>query len=107
MNRPITLCDRCKEYARCCLNYDGDNCRRNRTVEPTNVDRIRSMTDEELADFYSNNLNACPPGHDSSKCIDELYAHGEGPYPSNKQCMECWLDWMKQDIIKNKKERIK
>lgn len=49
MNKPITLCDRCKEYARCALNYDGDNCRRIRTVEPTNADRIRSMTDEELA----------------------------------------------------------
>ena len=49
MNKPITLCDRCKEYARCCLNYDGDNCRRSRTVEPTNSDRIRAMTDEELA----------------------------------------------------------
>ena len=51
MNKPITLCDRCKENARCCLNYDGDNCRRARTVEPTNADRIRSMTDGELADL--------------------------------------------------------
>lgn len=98
MNRPITLCDRCKEYAHCCLNYDGDNCRRSRTVEPLNADRIRSMTDGELADFYSNDLDVCPPGHDSSKCIDELYTHGEGPYPSDKQCMECWLDWLKQEI---------
>lgn len=52
MNRPITLCNRCKEGARCCLNYDGDNCRRSRTVEPTNADRIRSMTDDELAEWY-------------------------------------------------------
>lgn len=54
MNRPITLCDRCKEYARCCLNYDGDNCRRSRTVEPTNADRIRSMDNYDLAIFLEN-----------------------------------------------------
>lgn len=54
MNKPITLCDRCKENARCCLNYDGDNCRRSRTVEPTNADRIRSMDDYDLAIFLEN-----------------------------------------------------
>ena len=38
MNKPITLCDRCKEYAHCCLNYDGYNCQKNRTVEPMLVE---------------------------------------------------------------------
>lgn len=71
MNRPITLCDRCKEYARCCLNYDGDNCRRSRTVEPTNADRIRSMTDEELAEWLEDRF--------------QLPING------------LWLDWLKQE----------
>lgn len=63
----------------------------------TNADRLRAMSDEELAEFYGNDVDACPPGRDSGKCIDELYAHGEEPYPSVKQCMECWLDWLRQE----------
>ena len=84
MNRPITLCDRCKEYARCCLNYDGDNCRKSRTVEPTNADRIRSMTDEELAmwinDVTTNALSVLALG-------------------SNKQTKTLfyWFEWLKQE----------
>ena len=83
MNKPITLCDRCKEYARCCLNYDGDNCRRIRTVEPTNADRIRSMTDEELA---------------------ELLVSTDGDFPPNcedvpvRKLESYWLDWLKQEV---------
>ena len=62
----------------------------------TNGDRTRSMSDEELAEFYCNDVDACPPGSDM-KCIDELYAHGEGPYPSDEQCRKCWLDWLRQE----------
>ena len=85
MNRPITLCDRCEEYTHCCLNYDGGNCRRSRTVEPTNADRIRSMTDEELAmwinDVTTNALSVLALG-------------------SNKQTKNIfyWLDWLKQEV---------
>lgn len=75
MNKPITLCDRCKEYARCCLNYDGDNCRRSRTVEPTNADRLRAMSDEELAEFLGDNDSNFPIG-DHKKY---------------------WLDWLRQE----------
>lgn len=78
MNRPITLCDRCKEYARCALNYDGDNCRRSRTVEPTNADRIRAMTDEELAKKISG--------------IESFALTCGGGWPPEK-----WLDWLRQE----------
>ena len=63
----------------------------------TNADRLRSMSDEELSKFCGKDMDACPPGCDSGKCIDELYAHGEGPYLSDKQCMECWLDWLRME----------
>lgn len=84
MNKPISLCDRCKEYARCCLNYDGGNCRRARTVEPTNADKIRSMTDEELASLFSDfrHEHWCPP--DAGDCVE--------------YCTDCWLAWLKQEI---------
>ena len=82
MNKPITLCDRCKEYARCALNYDGDNCRRNRTVEPTNADRIRSMTDEELAELLVSTDGDFPPNCEDVP-VRKLEAY--------------WLDWLRQE----------
>lgn len=89
MNKPITLCDRCKEYARCCLNYDGDNCRRSRTVEPTNADRIRAMSDEELAEWiFRNQMNLF-------KLMCDAFGYTE--YDEKK--MEHWdniLTWLKQ-----------
>ena len=88
MNKPITLCDRCKEYARCALNYDGDNCRRIRTVEPTNADRIRSMSDEELAKQF-NDVRT------SFKCV--ICGDGKRCFGFD-ECEDCWLDWMKQEV---------
>ena len=61
MNKPITLCDRCEKAAGCLLNFDGIPCRKNRTVEPTIADRIRSMNDEELAEWLSKNDPECDP----------------------------------------------
>lgn len=52
MNKPITLCDRCDIYMSCLLDYDGIPCRKNRTVQPTNADRVRAKTDEELEEWY-------------------------------------------------------
>ena len=77
MNRPTTICDRCKEYARCCLNYDGDNCRKSRTVEPTNADRIRSMTDEELAEYLY--VKTCEDGYPQFTSRND------------------WLEWLRQE----------
>ena len=51
MEKPITLCDRCKMAVSCLLNYDGVPCRKNRTVEPTKADRLRAMSDEDLDHF--------------------------------------------------------
>lgn len=80
MNKPITLCDRCKEYARCALSYDGDNCRRNRTVEQTNAGRIRSMTDEELAEYLY--IKTCEDGFPQFTTEND------------------WLDWLRQEVNK-------
>lgn len=89
MNKPITLCDRCKEYARCCLNYDGYNCRRSRTVEPTNADRIRAMSDEELAEFL---YNVWKEQDTFSKEVCESCGDTDiGCRPN------CWLDWLRKE----------
>lgn len=65
----------------------------------TNYDRLTHMSMEELAEFeHSIAPNSCPPGIDGQACIDDLYAHGEGPYPEDEQCRKCWLEWLKQEL---------
>lgn len=51
----------------------------------TNADRIRAMTDEELAEWIFQCLTAgpCPA---SSSCIRD------------EDCVTCWLNWLKQEI---------
>ena len=56
----------------------------------TNADRIRSMTDEELAEFLIQD-GRCPPERmypDSCPNCDRV---------TPKVCYDCWLDWLKQE----------
>lgn len=50
----------------------------------TNADKIRAMTDEELAEFMGEveEFNGCP-------------AHGERNCTA--ECTKCWLEWLKQE----------
>ena len=49
----------------------------------TNADRIRDMTDEELAEFLADDERACPSRHNNCrKYIDK--------------CDGCWLEWLQQ-----------
>jgi hypothetical protein len=51
----------------------------------TNADKIRSMTDDELAELMREITDpVCPPNHGYKHCRD-----GE--------CRKCWLDWLKQE----------
>lgn len=48
----------------------------------TNADRIRAMTDEELAKWFCvMNADDCPDKAHELHCMDK--------------CYECWLDWLK------------
>ena len=53
----------------------------------TNADRIRAMTDEELAYWAGV---TCPPSFVfwSKECKGEW----------NSDCHNCWLDWLKQEV---------
>ena len=53
--KPINPADRCSIQFKCCMDYDGKACRAARDTEPTNADRIRSMTDEEMAEIAKVN----------------------------------------------------
>jgi len=50
----------------------------------TNADRIRAMTDEELANILDGSI--CPPGY------NEI-----GACEADEQiCKSCWLDWLRE-----------
>jgi len=55
----------------------------------TNADRIRAMTDEELAELLSN-ISGC------DEC-EELHGMMMCERTPEKHCNECWLDWLKRE----------
>lgn len=52
----------------------------------TNADRIRSMTDVELADYFSELF--CWPNANREACRGVT------------NCMDCWLDWLREEAEK-------
>lgn len=50
----------------------------------TNADRIRAMSDEELAELVNS---PCPP---TTPCVEDAY--GE------PNCKNCWLEWLKEEV---------
>lgn len=54
----------------------------------TNADRIRSMTDKELAEWLSKRGHQCP----------EVYLNcNKGIVDSEDDCYPCWLDWLREE----------
>lgn len=61
-------------------------------VGKTNADRIRGMTDEELAEhftqfYYDGPKFYCP-------AVEDV---GEGACAANYDCRQCWIDWLKKE----------
>jgi hypothetical protein len=52
----------------------------------TNADRIRAMTDEELAEFFQNTTFCDSCFINKNECGTESYS-----------CIQRWLDWLKQE----------
>ena len=80
-----------------CLNYRNEwcakvldspdpymvrDCRHFATL--TNADRIRAMTDEELADFLDIDASGCV-GRECGGGIEK------------DKCRECWMSWLKEE----------
>lgn len=55
----------------------------------TNADRIRAMTDEELAELFAS---PCPNGLEPEDSC--FYAISDG---DDTVCKNCWLEWLKQE----------
>ena len=48
----------------------------------TNADRIRAMTDEELAELIDRETDSCAPTGDCERM--------------SRDCKACWLEWLQQ-----------
>ena len=53
----------------------------------TNADRIRNMTDEELAVLLEGCICPKEPCPDIDRATE----------PDKKRCTKCWLDWLRQE----------
>lgn len=92
-NKPESICDagiacyvlRCGEYG-CALNGKTVDklLRMKKTV--TNADRLRAMTDYELANVM---YRGCPPIK-----VDRCPTKKDG---GMIDCVGCWLKWLKQE----------
>lgn len=61
-----------------CIKFDPKN--------PTNGDKIRQMSNEELADYLSStDVNAC--AKDRDYCKEETW-----------KCDKCWLEWLNSEV---------
>ena len=55
------------------------------TIKPqTNADRIRGMTDKQLAEWGASRQCPSPAYHGNYNCM-------------NLACEDCWLDWLRQE----------
>lgn len=73
------MSDTCRECGIAMLNYKEAKPKR-----ITNADRIRAMTDEELADYFSE--LSCWPHASKEVCRGMA------------NCMDCWLGWLKEEV---------
>ena len=80
------LCYDCSEKER---NKYMTGCSRFEEAKPqTNADRIRAMSDDEMAKMCYTELG-CPKWCGYPDC---------GKTPSASVCTRCWLEWLKQEV---------
>lgn len=82
-----------KQICTVCCSYQGGIPDRWEPKPLTNADRIRAMSDEELAYFIAEPSVAPPPW---CKEIPVCPHMDEDIVP----CHECALDWLKQEVSK-------
>ena len=91
-------CDVCKHQNRSKREKPCLECTKNRAInnfEPmTNADRIRNMTDEELAEFLvftQSTIKECMIG--VADCKHEN---------TDKDCKDCFLEWLQAEAESDK-----
>ena len=96
----MRTCENCKHSepimgGLACMGQKGmpfvrptDSCEDWKTMKQTNADRLRAMTDEELAKFMFT-ANGCPMWVSEYSCKEDKGCAGAKG--------ACWLDWLKQE----------
>ena len=95
-NSNTSICAKCKNYGKGYDNYPCNRCERNIATSDyfetmTNADRIRNMTDEELAEFLS-------------KTVDDIVSCDVCDEPTNKygscsgNCKNLYLKWLQAEV---------
>ena len=94
----MSKCKTCKKYDDC---RSGSGltwpCGAYVPTQMTNADRIRTMSDDELAGFLMKLM------HNNVQCFGE----GMFPYhpcPQEQNCKQCGLDWLQQPAEENDHE---
>lgn len=85
-------CNNCKhedcwEYAEPCSSCTTITGEPTNWQPQTNSERLRVMTDEELAVICEY---GCPPNHECPPINREEIG-------KRSACQQCWLDWLKQE----------
>lgn len=71
-----------------CISFCVDGpCPDAEYKKPNNADRIRAMSDEELAEWIEYNIN-CSDCRLATMC----------DVNNGKTCFDWWLDWLKQEV---------
>lgn len=83
----MSYCDTCghqfSDVCGTCETLDGVPVK---YKKKTNADRLRTMTDEEIAKAIVENASLCPDG--------KIYRETECDVLS---CYDCWLEWLKRE----------
>lgn len=84
-------CRGCIRYMKSCSGLSKELCEKHKLRIPrTNADRIRAMTDEELAEWLDN---VCKSAYDEGYTKDSEPLMS--PYPS---IASEWHTWLKQEV---------
>lgn len=84
-------CTMCTKFGECPWQTNPDSyCSAYEQKRLTNADSIRSMTDEELADWLGIYCNGQTAQEEGKPCTSGMGS-----------CEECWLDWLKQEVTDN------
>ena len=93
-----SICNKCNHRAYCAMSDEANND--NATIKgcylyserktKTNADRIRAMTDEELAEWMSANVANYARRKFSEAGVIEKYG-------DNGLIAKSWLDWLKEE----------
>ena len=74
-------------FAMMSLCFDIEHNHKIEVKPVSNADRIRSMTDEELADWLGVYCNGQTTQKVGKPCVSGMGS-----------CEECWLDWLKEEV---------